>query len=88
VNARVAEFYEQTSEYEFDVWPEWREGFRPFGNVLAAIFGQCLQQLNVPRSSGRSYGDPGFHLFAEAGQGRGSARYLKVRGKTSVFTSI
>ena len=44
------EFYEQTSEYEFDVWSEWRGGFRPFGNALAAIFSRRLQQLNVPLS--------------------------------------
>ena len=50
VDARIAEFYEQTSEYEFDVWSEWRGGFRPFGNALAAIFSRRLQQLNVPLS--------------------------------------
>jgi hypothetical protein len=50
VDARVAEFYEQTSEYEFDVWSEWRGRFRPFGSALAAIFSRRLQQLNVPLS--------------------------------------
>jgi hypothetical protein len=50
VNGRVAEFYEQTSQYDFDVWSEWRGGFRPFGNALAAIFSRRLQQLNVPLS--------------------------------------
>src|SRR5215213_1002455 len=49
-DAQIAEFYEQTSEYEFDVWSEWRGGFRPFGNALAAIFSRRLQQLNVPLS--------------------------------------
>ncbi len=50
VDAQVADFYEQTSEYDFDVWSEWRGGFRPFGNALAAIFSRRLQQLNVPLS--------------------------------------
>jgi hypothetical protein len=50
VDARVAEFYEQTSEYEFDFWSEWRGGFRSFGSALAAIFSRRLQQLNVPLS--------------------------------------
>ena len=50
VDARVVEFYEQTSEYEFDVWSEWRGGFRPFGSALAVIFSRRLQQLNVPLS--------------------------------------
>ncbi|MGI8911088.1 MAG: hypothetical protein ACR2JR_11135 [Rubrobacteraceae bacterium] len=163
VDARVVEFYEQTSEYEFDVWSEWRGGFRPFGSALAAIFSRRLQQLNVPlspldtsqgistaviqlvdaagavkhtawvreivaskrtlyagsysicrvpgfdgpcikvafplpngsanvimrpesapdgsftvRSSGRSFGDPGFYFFVEAERGQGWARYLKA----------
>jgi hypothetical protein len=50
VDAQVADFYEQTSEYEFDVWSEWHGGFRPFGGALAAIFSRRLQQLNVPLS--------------------------------------
>jgi hypothetical protein len=50
VDAPIAEIYEQTSEYEFDVWSEWRGGFRPFGGALAAIFSRRLQQLNVPLS--------------------------------------
>ena len=50
VDAQVADFYKQTSEYDFDVWSEWRGGFRPFGNALAAIFSRRLQQLNVPLS--------------------------------------
>ena len=163
VDAQVVDFYEQTSEYEFDVWSEWRGGFRPFGSALAAIFSRRLQQLNVPlspldtsqgistavvqlvdaegavkqtawvretiaskrtlyagsyslcrapgfdgpcikvafplpngsanvimrpestpdgsftvRSSGRSFGDPGFYFFVEAERGRGWARYLKA----------
>ena len=163
VDARVAEFYEQASEYEFDVWSEWRGGFRPFGNALAAIFSRRLQQLNVPlspldtsrgistdvvqlvdsrgavqqtawvreivaskrtlyagsyslcrvhgfdgpcvkvafplpngsanvimrpesapdgsftvRSSGKTFGDPGFYFFVEADRDRGWARYLKA----------
>lgn len=163
VDARVTQFYEQTSEYEFDVWSEWRGGFRPFGNALAAIFSRRLQQLNVPlspldtsqgistsvvqlvdpegvvkqtawvreivsskhtlyagsyalcrvpgfdgpcikvgfplpngsanvimrpesapdgsftvRSSGRTFGDPGFYFFVQAVKGNGWARYLRA----------
>lgn len=47
LDAQIAEFYEQTSEYEFDLWSEWHGGFRPFGGALAAIFSRRLQQLNV-----------------------------------------
>ena len=50
VHAEVAAFYEQTSEYEFDVWSEWCGGYRPFGGLLASLFSNRLQQLNVPLS--------------------------------------
>jgi hypothetical protein len=33
IDGRVAEFYEQTSEYELDAWSEWHGGFRPFGGA-------------------------------------------------------
>jgi hypothetical protein len=47
----VREFYEQTSEFELDVWSEWHGLFRPFGEALSLIFSSRLQQLNVPLSS-------------------------------------
>ena len=50
VDARVVAFYENTAEFEFDIWSEWCGGFRPFGGALAAIFSRRLQQLNVPLS--------------------------------------
>jgi hypothetical protein len=50
LDAQIAEFYEQASEYEFALWSEWHGGFRPFGGALAAIFTRRLQQLNVPLS--------------------------------------
>jgi hypothetical protein len=50
VDPSVADFYEATSEYEFDVWSEWCGAFRPFGGLLASLFSRRLQQLNVPLS--------------------------------------
>lgn len=50
VDARVIAFYENTADFEFDVWSEWCGAFRPFGGALAAIFSRRLQQLNVPLS--------------------------------------
>ena len=50
VAPEVARFYEQTSEYDFDVWAEWSGVFRPFGGALSSIFSKRLQQLNVPLS--------------------------------------
>ena len=43
-------FYEQTSQYDLDVWSEWKGVFRPFGKALSLIFSRRLQQLNVPLS--------------------------------------
>jgi hypothetical protein len=53
VDPAVAASYEQTSEYEFDVWSEWSWAFRPFGGMLALLFSQRLQQLNhlAPRKA-------------------------------------
>jgi len=50
VDPRVVTFYENTAEFEFDIWSEWCRAFRPFGGALAAIFSRRLQQLNVPLS--------------------------------------
>jgi hypothetical protein len=33
LDAQIAEFYEQASEYEFALWSEWHGGFRPFGGA-------------------------------------------------------
>lgn len=48
---QVARFYERTSDYDLDVWAEWRGLFRPFGSLIASLFSRRLQQLNVPLSS-------------------------------------
>ena len=50
VDVRVIAFYENTADFEFDIWSEWCGAFRPFGGALAAIFSRRLQQLNVPLS--------------------------------------
>lgn len=51
ISAGVRAFYEKTSDYTLDVWSEWSIPFRPFGRLLALVFSQRLQQLNVPLSS-------------------------------------
>ena len=50
VDPRVVTFYENTAEFEFDIWSEWCGAFRPFGGALAAIFSRRFQQLNAPLS--------------------------------------
>lgn len=51
LNPRVADFYERTSDYDFEIWSEWRGPFRPFGWLLSVIFSRRLQQLNLPLSA-------------------------------------
>jgi hypothetical protein len=47
----VREFYEQTSEFDLDMWSQWHGLFRPFGKALSVLFSRRLQQLNVPLSA-------------------------------------
>lgn len=51
LNHKVVDFYENTSNYNFEVWSEWCGLFRPFGWVLSKVFSKRLQQLNLPLSS-------------------------------------
>ena len=51
LNPKVIDFYERTSNYDFEIWSEWCGIFRPFGWMLAVIFSRRLQQLNLPLSS-------------------------------------
>ncbi len=51
VNYEIVDFYEKTSDYDFDVWSEWSGAFKLFGKLLAVIFSRRLEQLNVPLSS-------------------------------------
>lgn len=51
LNKKIIDFYEKTSNYNFEVWSEWCGLFRPFGWLLSVIFSKRLQQLNLPLSS-------------------------------------
>jgi hypothetical protein len=51
LNPQVADYYENTSNYNFEVWSEWKGIFRPFGKLLHIVFSKRLQQLNLPLSS-------------------------------------
>ena len=51
LNKKVADFYENTSNYDFEVWSEWKGLFKPFGRLLSIIFSKRLQQLNLPLRS-------------------------------------
>lgn len=48
LNPKVVDFYENTSNYNFEIWSEWKGIFKPFGFLLTLIFSKRLQQLNIP----------------------------------------
>src|SRR5688500_14495280 len=33
INKQVVDFYENTSNYDFEIWSEWKTIFRPFGKM-------------------------------------------------------
>lgn len=51
LNEQVVDFYVNTSNYDFEVWSEWKSFFKPFGKALSIIFSKRLQQLNLPLNS-------------------------------------
>lgn len=48
LNKQVIDFYVNTSNYDFEIWSEWKSFFKPFGKALSIIFSKRLQQLNLP----------------------------------------
>lgn len=51
LNPMVIDFYEKTSNYNFEIWSEWCGFFKPFGWLLSVLFSKRLQQLNLPLNS-------------------------------------
>ncbi len=51
LNDKVSDFYENTSNYDIEIWSEWKGLFKPFGKILSVLFSKRLQQLNLPLSS-------------------------------------
>lgn len=51
LNPVVKDFYEHTSDYDFEIWSEWMGIFKPFGKLLTVLFSKRLQQLNVPTNA-------------------------------------
>lgn len=51
LNKKVLDFYENTSNYDFEIWSEWNGLFKPFGRLLSLFFSKRLQQLNLPLNS-------------------------------------
>ena len=48
IHPKIQDFYQQTSEYEFDVWTQWSYGFEFFGEIVKQLFARRIAQLNLP----------------------------------------
>ena len=44
----VIDFYENTSNYDFDLNVKWNPVFKMFGGLLKILFSNRIQQLNIP----------------------------------------
>ncbi len=48
LNPAIVDFYENTFNYEFEVWSNWSSKFFFFGWLVKMIFSKRLKQLNLP----------------------------------------
>lgn len=48
LSKNVIEFYENTSNYEFDLKVKWNPFFKFFGGLLKILFSNRIEQLNLP----------------------------------------
>ncbi|WGF91525.1 hypothetical protein [Aequorivita marisscotiae] len=48
LSKNVIDFYENTSNYEFDLKVKWNPLFKNFGRLLRLLFSNRIEQLNVP----------------------------------------
>ncbi len=48
LRGQVAAFYENTADYDLEMWAEWGLVFRPFGGLIHRLYSRRLQQLNLP----------------------------------------
>ena len=51
LSKNVIDFYENTSNYEFDLKVDWNPLFKVFGKLLQKLFSNRIEQLNVPIKS-------------------------------------
>jgi hypothetical protein len=63
LDARVADFYQRTSRYSFEVSPRWSGGLRPFARLISFLFSRRLRQLNVPLSDEEARGGATSDVF-------------------------
>ncbi len=53
LSKEVIDFYENTSDYEFDLKTQWNPVFKIFGHLLKILFSQRIEQLNIPMNNNK-----------------------------------
>ena len=53
LSKNVIDFYENTSNYDFDLKVKWNPLFKVFGVLLKIIFSNRIEQLNIPMSNSK-----------------------------------
>jgi hypothetical protein len=51
LSKNVIDFYENTSEYNFDLTVKWNPFFKVFGFLLKILFSNRIEQLNIPMNN-------------------------------------
>ena len=51
VNTDIEDFYQRTSDFDLDVWTQWKPIFGSLGYIVYKLFSQRIQQLNLPQNS-------------------------------------
>jgi len=54
LSKNVIDFYENTSNYEFDLKVKWNPFFKTFGGLLKVLFSNRIEQLNLPMGNGEN----------------------------------
>ncbi len=68
LSENVIDFYENTSNYDFDLKVKWNPVFKIFGGLLKILFSNRIQQLNIPmnnRNESKSLESEIIHLLDE-----------------------
>ena len=70
LSPEVARFYQETSNFSFQVTPHWRGGLRPLARLVSLLFSKRLGQLNIPLSAADAKGGATSDVFPISKEGR------------------
>ena len=54
LSKNVIDFYENTSDYEFNLKTKWNPFFKIFGQLLKVLFSNRIEQLNIPMNNNKN----------------------------------